>query len=152
PLCAKACRELEKGEEVPPPARRAPPFRHAIPDHGHPDPLEAGQADEAEGGGQTGRIVQLGRVAESHGTGAVEEEVEVEILLVHEELEVEAVEAAVDVPVDVAEVVTRTVRAIVGELHAHALVRAFALAPGSSAEGPPREEGQALELGQELRG
>src|SRR5215831_4604417 len=117
-----------------------------------PSLSEAGQADEAEGGGKTGGIAQLGRLAESHGAGTVEEEVEVQVLLVHEELQVEAIEAAIDVPVDVAEVVARAVRAIIGELHAHALVRALALAPGPSAEGAPREKGQALELSQELRG
>src|SRR5215831_2363680 len=116
-----------------------------------PSLSEAGQADEAEGGGKTGGIAQLGRLAESHGAGTVEEEVEVQVLLVHEELQVEAIEAAIDVPVDVAEVVARAVRAIIGELHAHALVRALALAPSPSAEGAPREEGQALELSQELR-
>src|SRR5262252_8239357 len=151
PVCAKPCRELEEGKEVSPPARRAPPFRHAITHHGHPDSLEAGQADEAEGGGETGSIAQLGRLAESHGAGAVEEEVEVQVLLVHEELQVEAIEAAIDVPVDVAEVVARAVRAIIGELHAHALVRALALAPSPSAEGASRKEGQAFELSQELR-
>src|SRR5215467_2882606 len=150
PVCAKPCRELEEGEEVPPTARRAPPFRHAITYHGHPDSLEAGQADEAEGGGEAGSVAQLGRLAESHGAGAVEEEVEVEVLLVHEELQVEAIEAAIDVPVDVTEVVARSVRAIVGELHAHALVRALTLAPSPAAEGASREEGQALELSQEL--
>jgi hypothetical protein len=77
---------------------------------------------------------------------------EIEILLVHEELQVEPVESAVDVPVDIAEVVTRAVRTIVRELHAHALVWALALAAGPSAKGAPRNEGQALELGQELRG
>src|SRR5215467_6436068 len=147
----RAWLELVEVEEKTKPARRAPPFRHAITYHGHPDSLEAGEADEAEGGGEAGSVAQLGRLAESHGAGAVEEEVEVQVLLVHEELQVEAIEAAIDVPVDVAEVVARAVRAIIGELHAHALVRALALAPSPSAEGAPREEGQALELSQELR-
>src|SRR5262249_62333737 len=66
PVCAKPCRELEEGEEVPPPARRAPPFRHAITYHGHPDSLEAGEADEAEGGSEAGSVAQLGRLAETH--------------------------------------------------------------------------------------
>ena len=42
-----------------------------------------------------------------------EEEVQAEILLVHEELHVEPVEPAIDVPVHVAEVVTVAVRPVV---------------------------------------
>src|SRR5215831_11535246 len=146
PICAEPRRELEQREEVPAPARRAPAFRHAVAHHGHPHALQAGQPDEAEGGGKARGVAQLGRLAESHGPGAIEKEVEVEILLVHEELQVEPVEPAVDVPVDVAEVVTRAVRTIVRELHAHALVWALGLAarrgPGARAgSGTPRTEG-----------
>ena len=71
---------------------------------------------------------------------------EVQILFVHEELEIEPVEAAVDVPVDVAEIVARPVGAIVGELDAHALARALALTPRAAAKGLPRDEREALEL------
>src|SRR5258705_8771304 len=136
---------------MPPAPRGAPAFRHPFAHHGHPDALEIGEADEAEGRGQTRRIAELGRLAEAHGSRAVEEEMEVQILFVHEELEIEPVEAAVDVPVHVAEIVTRSVGAIVGELDAHALVGALALTARAAAKGLPRDEREALELREKLR-
>src|SRR5437879_3438087 len=129
-----------------PSARGTPAFRHPIAHHGDPYPLEVGEADEAQSRGQPRRVAELGRLAEAHGGRGVEEEVQVQILLVHEELEIEPVEAAVDVPVDVAEVVARPVCAVVCELDAHPLARALALAARASPECLPGDEGQALEL------
>ena len=60
---------------------------------------------------------------------------EAKILLVDEELEVEPIEAPVNVPVDVAQVVADPVLPVVGELDAHALARTLALAARPPAEG-----------------
>src|SRR5207247_6526441 len=115
------------------------------------DALEIGEADKAKGRGQPRRITELGRLAEAHGGRAVEEEMQVQILFVHEELEIEPVEPAVDVPVDIAKVVARSVGAIVGELDAHALVRTLALTARAASKSFPRDESEALELNEKLR-
>ncbi len=57
-------------------------------------------------------------IAEAHGGGEVEEEVDRSIRLVHEGFDEKTVEAAEEVPVDVAEVVARGVVSVVGELDA----------------------------------
>src|SRR5262249_46787638 len=88
---------------------------------------------------------------EAHRGGPVEQDVETQVLLVHEQLQVEAVEAPVDVPVDVANVVADPVRPVVGELDADALARALPLALHAPAERRPRDEAQALELREKIR-
>ena len=82
-------------------------------------------------------VGELGGRAEVHRGRGVHEQVQAEILLVHEELDVQAVEATVDVPVDVAEVVAVPVGAVVGELHAVAAARAASLALDAAPERPP---------------
>ncbi len=142
--------ELEQREQLPAPARGAPALGHAIANDGDTHPLVAGEADEAQGGGQARGVAELAGLPEAHRRRAVEEEVQAQILLVHEELEIEAVEAAVDVPVDVTEVVPGAIGPVVGELDAHPLAGTLALAAGATPEGPARQEGEPLELEEEL--
>jgi hypothetical protein len=78
--------------------------------------------------------------------------VNAEVLLVDEELHVEAIGAAVDVPVHVAEVVTDAVGAVVRELDALTLAGAAPLALDPSPERPAGGEREPLELRQELGG
>ena len=73
-----------------------------------------------------------------------------QILLVHEELHVQAIKAAEDVPVDVAEVVTDAIRAVIGELDALTLAWAAPLALHAPSKGAARRQREPLELGQEL--
>src|SRR3989442_2001217 len=74
-----------------------------------------------------------------------------ETFLVQEELNVQAVEAAKAVPVDVPQVVPDAVGPVIGELHALALARTPPFPFHPTAEGAARRQGQTLELGQELR-
>ena len=73
-----------------------------------------------------------------------------QILLVDEELDVQAIGPPVDVPVDVAEVVADPVGAVVRELDALSLARATALALHAAAERPTRRDREPLQLRQEL--
>src|SRR4030095_7905598 len=95
----------------------APPAR--VGTHGRP---------KAARGGEPGAVGQFAGRAESHRRGGIEEEVEAEILLVHEQLHVEPVEPAVDVPVDVAEIIAQPVGPVVGELDADAFPGTASLA------------------------
>src|ERR1700730_4026142 len=115
-----------------------------------PRPRAASRAAAAQGGGQARRVAELAGLTEAHRRRAVEEEVQAQILLVHEELQIEAVEAAVDVPVDVAEVVPGAIGPVVGELDAHPRAETRALAGGATPKGPAREEREPLELEEEL--
>jgi len=54
---------------------------------------------KAEGGGQTRRVAELAGSPKLIDAEPSRKEVQAQILLVHEELEIEAVEATVDVPV-----------------------------------------------------
>ena len=69
-----------------------------------------------------------------------------EIFLVHEHLEVEAIEARERVPVDVAEVVADFIGTVVGEFHARALAGTLALPLDATDVRAPGHEIQALEL------
>src|SRR5881398_1573376 len=100
------------------PTRGRPALGHALAQHAHSHALHADQANEAERGREPRAVLELRRRAEVHRRRGVQEEVQAQVLLVHEELDVEPVEAPVDVPVDVAEVVTYPVGAVVAELDA----------------------------------
>src|SRR5262245_37830026 len=92
--------KVHEREHVVAPAGRAPALRDPLPHHADPDSLEVDQAHEAQRQRQLRAVDQLGRLPEAHRGGPVEEDVEAQVLLVHEQLQVEPVEAAVDVPVD----------------------------------------------------
>ena len=102
------------------PRRREPSLGDALPEHRHADPLQVHEADERERGGQAHGVPELVRRAVVHRAARVEEEVDAEILLVDEDLQVEAVEPGERVPVDVAQIVTDLVRPVVRELDARA--------------------------------
>src|SRR5262245_19029060 len=131
-------------------AHRSPPFGYVLAQDSHPDALEVHQPDEPEGGGQAHCVLELGRSSKAHGRGAVHQEVQAQILLVHEQLDVQAIRAGVDIPVDVPQIVADAVGPVVGELDALTLARAPALALHMTAEDAAGGQGQALELRQEI--
>ncbi len=73
-------------------------------------------------------VVQLGRVAEIHRQAVVDQHVEVQVFLFHEQANEKAFEPGEQVPVEKAQIVADDVIAIVGELDALALLLAAALA------------------------
>ena len=154
---AGAAARLDRGQEVhhrqhvAAAPRRRPALGHALAQDAEPDSLEVHEPNEPERPGQAGGVVELGRGPERHRGRGVDDQVQAEILFVDEELHVQAVEPGVDVPVDVAEVVAVPVGAVVGELHAVPASRAAPLALDAAAEGPARQQRQALELREELR-
>src|SRR5579864_6231612 len=68
-----------------------------------------------------------------------------------EQLEEEPVEAAVDVPVDVAQVVALGIVAVVGEFRPRAAALGAFLALGASGEQPPNHQLEMVELGDQRR-
>ena len=142
--------EAGQGHELVAATHGGPPFGRLLAQNPHADAFQVDQADEAQRGGQSGPVIELGRATEAHGGRGVEQQVQAQILLVHEELDVQAVGAAVDVPVDVAQIVPHPVGAIVGKLHALALARTPPLALHVTPEDAARGQGQAFQLGQKV--
>src|SRR5262245_54973763 len=147
---------LDLLEEVhqPPDAAPAAGRRHAlhqlVVERLDDDAVEVDQADEAQRRGDLLGVVQLGRVAEVHRQAVVDEDVEVQVLLLHEEAQEQLVEAGVEVPVEEAEVVADDVVAVVGELDALPLLLAAPLALHAAHEDFPRHQLQLFEPGQEF--
>src|SRR6516225_10217131 len=131
---SRSARRADRGEEIDEagdlvaPAGRRPALGDPFAEHADPDPLEVDQAHNAEGRGDPDRTRELARRTEAHRRRRVDDQVQAEILLVDEQLDVQTVEAPVDVPVDVAEVVAYPVGAIVAELDAVPAPEAAALA------------------------
>ena len=144
--------EIDEGRELAASPRRRPALAQPVAQDGDPDTLEVDEAHEAERGRQAHGVGELRRAPEVHRARGVDEEMQAEILLVDEELDVQAVEAAEHVPVDVAQVVADAVRAVVAELDAVPLARAAALATAPPAKGPAGGQGETLELREEVRG
>src|SRR5437867_9883755 len=119
-----AAQELEQVHHLVAPARGRPALSDTLAQHTDADAFHADESDEAERGREARPVLELRRRAEVHGRRGVQEEVEAQVLLVHEELDVEPVEAPVDVPVDVPEVVADPVGAVVAELDAVPAARA----------------------------
>ena len=83
------------------------------------DAVEVREADVGQRGADLHRVVELGqRRADRHRVRDVDQDVDVEILFLLEQAQQQLVEAAVEVPVDVAEVVAARVGAVIGELDA----------------------------------
>ena len=143
--------EVQEVRHLITPARRRPALGHSIAERAHADPLEIHEPHEAERGGDASRGIELGGRAEIHGRRGVDDQMKAQILLVDEELDVQPIEATVDVPVDVAEVVADAVRAIVAELDAVPPAQAPPLAFHAPAKDAAREQREALELRQKLR-
>ena len=92
---------------------------------------------------------ELLRPAEGHRRAGVEEERDRDVLLLDEQLDEQLLEAGVDVPVELAQVVAQRVVAVVGELHGLAALDA----PPAALEAAPdrllHEHAEPLELAQE---
>ena len=148
---------LELVEEVEQPPQAAPAahgrqaLRQPVVERLDDDAVEVDQADEAQGGRDLLGVVQLGRRAEVHRQAVVDQDVEVEVFLLHEQADEEPVEPGVEVPVEEAQVVADDVVAIVGELDGLALALAAALALHAAEEDLARDQFQLLQPGQELR-
>ena len=110
------------------------------------------QAEVAQRAGQAGGEEHFVGLAGVHAGRAVEHDVQREVFFLLKEFDEEAVEAGQDVPVDVAEVVTGDVGAVVVELDAAAAAFAAALALELAGEELAGEDVDGIELCGELRG
>src|SRR5712691_1626654 len=90
--------------------------------------IERAQADVAQAAGKLQRELKLVGLAPIHGLAVVHQQVHGDVLLVLEELDDEVVQPAIDVPIELADVVARHVLAVVDEIHGAAALRAAALA------------------------
>jgi hypothetical protein len=86
-----------------------------------------------------------------HRLARVQEQVGEEVGLLLVLLEIELVGLGPDLPVDVADVVSRHVLAVLGELDGEAVVRAGVLAGDVALDDHPRLEVEALQVSQRLR-
>src|SRR5258708_34399429 len=80
------------------------------------DPIEAAESDIAHRSRHLPRKVELARLAESHGLARVQENPHRQFALLFVKLEEEALQPAIEIPVNVAKIVALDVIAEIGEL------------------------------------
>src|SRR5882672_26838 len=110
------------------------------------DAVEIRERDIGHRGRQPLGVEELRRIAVRHRQAAVDEDGKPQVLLDVEELEEEAVESAVDVPVDVAQVVALRIVAVVGEFRARAAPFRPLLALGAPGKKPAHDQLEMVEL------
>ena len=88
-------------------------------------------------------------MARGHRRRRVDEKRDRHVLFLDEQLDEQLLEAGVDVPVELAEVVAERVVAVVGELHRLAALHAPSAALEAAADRRSHQQQQALELAQE---
>ena len=119
------------------------------------DTIKAGQRDVGQRGDHLAGEVRFARRTRSwtsgHGATGVDEDMEVQFVFLLGEPHHQSIEAAVEVPIDVAKVVTRAVGSVVGKVHPAAQAGTALKRSGATAEGPTRAKPQHLQLSQELR-
>lgn len=90
----------------------------------HVDAIKIGEADVAERRGDAARLVEFRERARArrpkHRGAGIHEQVDVQILLLLEKLDEQTIQASVDVPVNVPQIIAGGVISIVGELQAGA--------------------------------
>ena len=164
--CAAACRAAtsrsvgpsdgsigrQVGQQAEDPARaahRRPPPRDPAGQRADRDPVLAGEPDVAERRGRPLGEQQLRRSARGHRRRGVDEQGDGDVLLLDEQLDEQALEPGVDVPVELAQVVAEGVVAVVGELDRLAALDAPATALEPAADRRAHQHQQPLELAQE---
>src|SRR6266536_889027 len=118
-------------------------------ERGDGDPILRCQPDVAEGGSRALGEQQLLRPSGRHGRARVDEDADGDVLLLHEELDEQALEPRIHVPVELAQVVAEGVIAVVGELHRLTTLDAPPAALEPAANGCPHDQKEALQLPQE---
>ena len=116
-LRGETLEEVEQPEDLAPPALRRELTLHAGRIRHRADTVEVHQPNVADRGGNAGGVVQFARRAPPHRAARIDEEVDVDILLLAEQFDEQAVQPGVDAPIDVPVVVPDLIAAIVGEFH-----------------------------------
>ncbi len=149
-VCPSASRGAEDLEDAVLAARGREALGHAVVEGEDADAVEVREGDVRQGGGDPLGVAQLRRRAEAHRPGAVDEDVDREVLFFLEEPQEQSPVPLVDVPVEVAEVVARGVLAVVGELDAAAGLLRAALGAGATRVEAARDDREVFELSLEL--
>ena len=140
------------GQQAEDPARAAegvPAASRAPGERRDRDPILAREPDVAERGRGPLGEEQLGRAARRHRRRGIDEQRHGDVLFLDEELDEQLLEAGVDVPVELAQVVAERVVAVVGELDRLAPLDAAPTALETAADRGAHEQEKALELPQE---
>ena len=139
----------QQPEDAPRAAHRRPSPRDPAGQRADRDAILAGEPDVAERRRRPLREQELGRGAAGHRGRGIDEQRDRDVLFLDEELDEQLLEAGVDVPVELAQVVAERVVAVVGELDRLAALDAPAAALEPAADGRAHQQEQALELAQE---
>ena len=123
-------------------------FRVGKRNHAHA--VKATKSDVAHGGGNLAGEIKLARLAESHGFAGVEEDAHRQFALLLVEFQEQAFEPAIEVPIEVAEIVAGDVIAVVGELDGLSARAAAALALGRTFGAPRGEQLELLEAAEKF--
>ena len=114
------------------------------------DAIEVREGDVRERGGDLLRIAELLAVAEPHRGRGVDDDVDREVLFFLEEAHCELVEALIEVPIEVPEVVSFGVVAVIDELDATAALLRLPLGLRAPGEDALRDDREVFELALEL--
>src|SRR5262249_37734322 len=117
-------------------------------DDGHA--IEVRETDVGEGRGEALRVPELSAAAESHRCGAVDDDVDRQVLLFLVEAHEEAPEPLVYVPVEITEVVAGHVVAVIGELDARSALLGPALRAHATREDATTDDREVVELALEV--
>ena len=112
--------------------------------------IEIREPDVRERGTDALRVPELSSAAEAHRRAGVDDEIDGEVLLFLEEAQEQSVEALVDVPIEIADVVARLVIAVIGELDAAAALLGAPFGAHAPTENPPAHDGEVVELSLKL--
>ena len=106
----------------------------------HTHAIKSAQRNVADGGGDLTGEIKFAWLAEGHGLAGIEENAHGEFAFLLVELEEKFVEATEEIPVEVTEIVTGDVAAVVGELDGLPARATAALALGAALGAPRREQ------------
>jgi hypothetical protein len=149
PRGPRVLEELEHLAQVPAAALRAQRAVERRREGAEPDAVHVHEADVAQRRRAAQRVAQLVRPAVVHGHRRVDQQVDVLVLLLHEQLDHELVEARVDRPVEEAQVVAGRVGPVVGELDRAAALLAALLALHAPLEDLARGDVEPRDAGED---
>jgi hypothetical protein len=114
------------------------------------DAIEIGEGDPCECCGELPGQIEFASIGEIHAVGAVEEEPQVQVLFFLEASDEQISVASVDIPVEVSEVFSGAVFAVVGEFDTGSCLSSSALGQQLSSEHAFRHERKVFEACQKV--
>ena len=139
----------EEAEDAAGTTQRRPPSGGPAAQRGDGDPILAREPDVAQGSRGAFGEQQFRRRARRHRRRRVDEQRDGDVLFLDEQLDEEPLESGVHVPVELPQVVTERVFAVIGELDGLAALDAPATTLEPAADRRAHDQQQPLELAQE---